>query len=1363
MPRRGRATYGAHLPAAVFPVVIGLTALAASAGPLGSPATADWVTVLQDDSRQLELVLRAPEPVRDGDAVSLPGFSPVGKAGSPQSFGQAVYVAVPGAAGADLVVLDTETQALPGIRPQPVPQKPSRTDLREALGAEPERRPMPLLHFDLPPLVSLSQVTELRGLHVVLLQFVPLRFAASGAATCVREARVRLVYRDRARPGDAVAGEREPVHQAVLNAATAAGWARTPELDELLDGKPRLPLAAELPAERLRIRIPRTGVYELQRPTLLAAGVPVESLDPRTFRIFVDPADPIPLFADSFSSWHPDWQMQEVAIWVTGQDDANFDPGDRIVFYALGPQGYAELAAPSADPLLHRTHPFDNDRYAWLVWGGGVLGARMATQSAAAPEPLVEPLVTAVAHHEHFEKDRLYRPVDNLWAWDEPDTLRAITENVELDLGSNTPVQGQLRVGVGSASFAWLHAFDVTFNGVTETSVWLQESGERPPNAHFTYDNVTLRPGTNNEFRIRGNRTPQADPRRGGGLFRPDGRTYFLYFDLTWQRPLVIPTSGVLAWSHKPTSDVQVFELTGALPDSLVLDVTDPSQPVRLLHPTPVGGGLPRLRVRHGRGTGVRSHYIAGRPVELQSTDVERRMVPDLRGVTSAPDMLIVTHSTLRSAALRLAAHRRSRLGIPNASVLVTDVGDIYDNFSGGRMDPLAIRNYVKYLYRLDPTPRLRYLLLFGEATHDPRLLTPGTTPTLVPTLQPWYSDDRLRRDGAEAAVDDWLAEMDRPVSSMDFSVLYPLPDVAVGRLAVRSASQAQSVVDKLIGYDLSEDYSAWRTRVLLTADDECTPKGCFEAFHITNTERLVNLTPVEWIVDKLYLTEFPGVLGQKPAARQALIREWNSGAAIINYQGHGSPRQIADEVLFLASDVAALTNGGRLPVFTAFSCTVSEFDATQLQSMSEDMVASTRGGAIATMGATTPTFATPNARLNEEVWRRLFADGPTSRTGFGVALQVAKAQIPTGSAFYNETYVLLGDPAQTLLSPEATVAFTSGASRLEAGRTARVHGEIREPGSTTPWTSFNGSADVEVFSSADTTGYTSPDNVNFKIAYDLVGPPIYRGRVPVSNGTLEFEFVVPLDARRGGKGRIQVYAFDPPIDAMGAYGKVVIAEADTAETSLGAPEITLRFPNNLTRVKAGTPLTGQIRDENGVNIQGISLPSRILLYFDGGDLPLDITSQFRYEAGSATLGSVTVALPEDLRAGPHSATLFAYDNLQNRGSATIEFEVVDPSVTQLANVIAFPNPFKDRTHFFFEVTDPAHVVVRVFTLSGREVWRAERDFQDAARASIRWSGDDQRRDELANGTYIYRVEAVPFRAGAPRLQYTGKVVVMRE
>lgn len=66
-----------------------------------------------------------------------------------------------------------------------------------------------------------------------------------------------------------------------------------------------------------KIEVTADGLYRLTYTALQAAGLPVSTLDPRTFQLFASDG-------------------AEVALYVAGQSDARFDPGDFILFYGLG-------------------------------------------------------------------------------------------------------------------------------------------------------------------------------------------------------------------------------------------------------------------------------------------------------------------------------------------------------------------------------------------------------------------------------------------------------------------------------------------------------------------------------------------------------------------------------------------------------------------------------------------------------------------------------------------------------------------------------------------------------------------------------------------------------------------------------------------------------------------------------------------------------------------------------------------------------------------------------------------------------------------------------------------------------------------
>ncbi len=95
-----------------------------------------------------------------------------------------------------------------------------------------------------------------------------------------------------------------------------------------------------------------------------------------------------------------------------------------------------------------------------------------------------------------------------------------------------------------------------------------------------------------------------------------------------------------------------------------------------------------------------------------------------------------------------------------------------------------------------------------------------------------------------------------------------------------------------------------------------------------------------------------------------------------------------------------------------------------------------------------------------------------------------------------------------------------------------------------------------------------------------------------------------------------------------------------------------------------------------------------------------------------------------------------------------INFEVVNEST--LTNVYPYPNPFSDNVRFIFTLTGnqlPDEFSIRIFTIGGRQVRLITRDMLGPINignniTTYAWDGRDEFGDQLANGVYLYRVDA---------------------
>ncbi len=102
--------------------------------------------------------------------------------------------------------------------------------------------------------------------------------------------------------------------------------------------------------------------------------------------------------------------------------------------------------------------------------------------------------------------------------------------------------------------------------------------------------------------------------------------------------------------------------------------------------------------------------------------------------------------------------------------------------------------------------------------------------------------------------------------------------------------------------------------------------------------------------------------------------------------------------------------------------------------------------------------------------------------------------------------------------------------------------------------------------------------------------------------------------------------------------------------------------------------------------------------------------------------------------------------NVSGLNEYLISFEVINkPTVT---NVLNYPNPFSTSTRFVFTLTGsqvPDYFKIQIMTITGkivREINKYELGSVHIGRniTDYAWDGKDEFGDQLANGTYIYRI-----------------------
>jgi hypothetical protein len=1104
----------------------------------------------------------------------------------------------------------------------------------------------------------------------------------------------------------------------------------------------------------VKLSVSTRGMYTVTGSDLAAAGIALASIDPATLRLFSSGGLNQPrLYSDSTGTWNAGHAMREVPVRVEGGGDGTFEPGDRVVFYGLATRDWADYYdASDADTVFHE-HTHAKTNVYFLAWGGALGGAPLRIADAgAAPTGAAD--VTTYLHREYRERD-LFSDYDfrgDGWLWldiGSPSNNR-IRLTPAIDVRNLVTTVPQRFRTVALAKFVNAdeptgsnighRAVYYNFRGGQEVlvgqKVWNGTGGDNfyESGRPVLVDTLFLADGSN-EFRLQvpGNRNPE-------------DRMLFAWFSVFYERR-IRAVGNAVAFTSDDTTDVVNFRadnFTGT--DAIhVFDVTDAWNPVRLTGFEETSGGGGRVVRFSAAPAGVHRHYWAATTAGLTKPTIARVTPTELRADATGPNMLIITHDDFRAAAERLRTYRAGNR-VPffdNPTVEVVTVDDIFDNFSQGVPDPMAIRNFIKFAYEnyidANGNPRLGYVCFLGDATTDFQNYA-STQPDFVPSnlyfaqLAPYTF-----------ATDEWFGHMDAADQVAGRDVL----DVAIGRLPAASVAEAEFLVDRVIGYETQSPMEPWREEVILVADDENSSFESCESQWTDESEQLAAINLPNFVsTTKIYLTEYTLIAGVKPASRFRFLDEWDHGALLISFIGHGSSVQMADEQVFLGSDVSQLDNGLKLPLMMAFSCTIGDFANPAGKSLSEKLLLHDNGGAIGAITASREAYPGPNSTLNTAIFDRLLP----RRLGagvlpLGVGLMQAKSQAQVNNSFSpfssenSWKYNLMGDPATTMRVPLREIRFrTEGADTMVAGARASLRGAVYTDGMLDP--SFSGTAYVTVREPMLRRSY-DPACSSSNINYSIPGGVMYDGTTDVTNGEFEVSFRVPRYAATGPLAGASAYAYQASVDAGATMDSVLVIVSPTLEDSLalrpldGAPRVSLGFKSGLTVVKPGDTVRAVVRDQDGINILTTTNEGKQAMLIDDLPLPIDVNEFFTFDHGGIdTSGVLLFPLPE-LATGKHRLVYKVSDSFGATTLDTLSFSVTEAADYYAEAVLNYPNPFQTSTQLLFRLSDRASIQLDIFTVSGKRVRRIQ-DMRDGGEAWIEWDGRDGAGGDIANGTYLY-------------------------
>lgn len=725
------------------------------------------------------------------------------------------------------------------------------------------------------------------------------------------------------------------------------------------------------------------------------------------------------------------------------------------------------------------------------------------------------------------------------------------------------------------------------------------------------------------------------------------------------------------------------------------------------------------------------------------------------------PDMLIITPNQFLGASERLADYRRQNDGL---EVLVADLDHIYNEFSSGTPDLTAIRNFVKMFYdraEEDINKMPRFLLLMGDASYDYKNLGKHTEDAnIIPTYQSMESVLTIQT----FCTDDYYALLDDDEGvNMNFSNLGL--DIAMGRLPVSTVEEAELLVDKIIRYNSKEALGAWRNDIAFVADDEDGN------LHFRQAERHANRIDTEneaYNLYKIYCDAYPQLAtpsgGRYPDVNEAIQNRIFSGSLIMNYVGHGGPTGWAEETILSQTEIQKWENKNQMPLFITATCSFSKYDDPEETSAGELLILKPDGGAGAIVTTVRLVLAGDNYDMNKAFLDRLFkyANPTTGRMPrLGEAMRIAKNDA-AHTSINNRKFTLLGDPAMRLAYPEHRVVTTSikrvdasneEVDTIQALTTVEISGEIVDFKGL-PMEDFNGLVYPVVFDKELELKTLANDERSRVEAFELRNSVIFKGKASVKNGKFSFTFVVPKDiSYQYGTGRVSYYAENGVTDAHGFTENIIIGGIEDGLSGDGkGPNIQI-YMNDDRFVFGGVTnpspvLLIRLEDEDGINTVGNGIGHDLTAKVDGDNFNIIVLNEYyKSEVDNYRKGEVQYPL-SDLEPGEHSIEVKAWDIHNKSGTGYTEFIVAETAELALRNVLNYPNPFFDKTAFWFEhnrVGEELTVTVQIMSLSGRVIKTIREEFvAEGFRVDhLEWDGLDEFGEPIGRGTYIYRVSVV--------------------
>ncbi|MFA5805012.1 MAG: type IX secretion system sortase PorU [Melioribacteraceae bacterium] len=1251
------------------------------------------------------------------------------KSGLPQIPVREINIGVPSELGNTIQILSADYSTLNG-QYVPVPQlrKDSLLFVENYIVSD------KYSNFSAPDIAAFGEYGLVRNLPVQSIKIHPVIFdISSNVIKIYKKIVIKISFASS--PSNRELIQDDTFQSIVLNWETAKNWGIS---DKKLFKTSASVLAS---GDWFRFEAPDEGIYKIDRTFLQAIGIDVNAADfnPRTIKIYNNGGYPLPEDLSKSNNQG----LIENAITVFGEEDLKFDTNDYILFYGR-PQEFWEYS-PSAKNIVRIKQPYSKKNYYWLTYGGANgkrISSKLSTNVANAYKQ------TFTLAFNSLDKD-----IVNIGKSGR-DYFGDLLDNSSKSKTYLTTLDSIVRPSIVKYNFRVVNASTDAFPFSVE------ESGNQIYSSYVSGIYRYVFGIENIGAAVYGG---QLSDERSNLKFSintssSSARLYLDYFEITYQRQLKSVSDYLLLFSKDTTATIE-YTLSNFSNSSIqTFDVTDYAN-VKNISNAIISGG--QFKFQSAEIQGKVSRYLALTSTTYKTpTNGVKITNSNIRGNLAGSEMVIITAKDFKTQAERYAAYRSNQSPY-KLSTQIFYVDEILNEFSGGSLDPTAIRDFLKFAYEnwlIKPA----FVLLFGDGDYDYLNIE-----KLNKNFVPVYETAESLYEILSYPTDDYYAR----ISGND-----KRNDLAIGRLNIQTAAEADVVVDKIIKYETGLEKGLWRNNITLVADDGPQEVGYDDgSLHTSQSENLANKRiPKYFDLDKIYLAAYPTVytgLGRrKPEVNKAIINAINNGTLVINFVGHGNPGVWTHESVFERSATIPQLKNQNYFFLTAATCDFGKYDDPTEQSSTEILMNKKDAGAIAAFSAARVVYSTANATINDSLYSRLFQ----SREAGNLPIRIGKAYLLAKQFLTednDEKFHLFGDPAMRLNEPlnPTSIDSVNGKSlksvvQVNALGPVKIKGTVRNTNGTLA--QYNGDAIISMYDSERSLYLKEMD-----YSVTMQGGLVYRGRTSVTNGEFQTEFVVPKDISYENKnGKIVSYITNSTTDGIGYSTNVIVGGTNPDAVNDGkGPEIAIYFDDinfqSSYLVNPDFTLLAKLSDRTGLNTTGTGIGHKLeAILNDDETNSIDLTNSYVGDLNSGGKSGLIKYKFTGMTPGDYKIKVKAWDVFNNFSSQEANFSVLssDKGIV-LRDVVNYPNPFSSNTTFTFQhnVASAINVKIKIYTIAGRLIKQIEQSNILDKFVRIDWDGRDADENQIANGTYLYKliVESVD---GKYKDNVLGKLAVIR-